>query len=283
MSRRSAPAPVLFAPPRAPSGHGHLWAAADGTGLHAPFGELVHDASGDAVCCHLCGHWFRLLGAHVRVHGHTADSYRELTGLCASRALAGGTLSDTLSRRQRQAYQQPEVQARLAVGQQLARTGQLGWRQRAAERTRPAEPLERVRLRETSLAAGRAAQQVRREQRLARRLHGVGSDDLHAYLRQAYRAGADLEQLGRDTGLGRARLRAALLDAGVQVRAQGANTAAGRRSRARAADARAGELLGVTDLPGWLRARRADGWTLTRLAEAVGHSPAWVRWRLDDG
>lgn len=49
-------------------GHGHLWQLPDGTGLHAPFGILIHSDDGGAVCCHLCGRWFRHLGAHVRAH-----------------------------------------------------------------------------------------------------------------------------------------------------------------------------------------------------------------------
>ncbi|GAA2483558.1 hypothetical protein [Winogradskya humida] len=184
------------------SRHGHLWRLPDGTGLHAPPGELAVEESTGRLCCHLCGRWFTSLGSHVRAHGYTAQSYRAVMG-------------------------------------------------------------------------------ARRERDLADRLARLGHAALEDYLRSAYAAGASLEALAAATGLGRARLRAALDRAGVALRPTGINSATGRRSRAVAAELRAAQRLGTEDLPGWLRQRRAAGWTLGRLAEAVGHSTHWVRWRLD--
>lgn len=253
----------------------------DGTGLHAPAGELVRDAESHRVCCHLCGRWFVLLGAHVRVHGHTPDSYRELTGLCRTRALAAETLSSSVSTRQRQVYDtEPSARKRLAPGQQMARSGQLARLAAAKRPASTAEPLERRRGRDEQLAAGRAAQREAEARRLKDNLQALGAADLHGYLRQAYKAGASLALLARTTGLGRRRLRQAMDDAEVQLRPTGANTPAGRRSRALTAEARAAERLGVVDLHAWLRERRAEGWSLDRLGTAVGHSSHWVRWRL---
>ncbi|MFN2495105.1 MAG: MucR family transcriptional regulator [Pseudonocardiaceae bacterium] len=106
--------------------HGHLWSLPDGTGLHAPYGELVTEAGTGRICCHLCGRWFVSLGGHLRAHGYTAESYREATGLCWTRRLVAETLSRSIATRQQQAYRRSSaVRARLAVGQELSRNGQL--------------------------------------------------------------------------------------------------------------------------------------------------------------
>lgn len=286
------PRPAIAVPPPAATtplspardgGHGHLWVAADGTGLHAPLGELVRETDTGRVCCHLCGRWFILLGAHVRVHGHTADSYRQLVGLCQTRALAATALSERLRGRQQAQYaSRSEVREQLATGQELARSGQLARRAAAARSRRAGEPLERVRGRTEQLAAGRVTQRQAHDQHLAQRLADRGAENLSGYLREAYAGGASLQSLAEATGLGRQRLRRALDAAGVQLRPAGVNTAAGRRSRARSADKRAAQKLGVVDLHSWLRDRWDEGWSLQRLARAVGHSSHWVRWRLGE-
>lgn len=263
--------------------------AVDGTFLHAPTGQLERDPETGRVCCHLCGRWFVLLGAHVRVHGHTAASYRSLIGLCTSRALASTELSGRISGRQRAQYANDgDLRARLEHGHQIARTAQ---RPSAAspQTATPArqvtatvpEPQERVVGRRQRLHAARLTRQQVRDQQLADRLLALGETDLAHYLRGAYAGGASLQSLGRSTGLGRARLREALHDAGVPVRPPGANTAAGHRSRAVTADARAAEQLRTPDLHQWLQDHAAQGWSLSRLAATVGHSTHWVRWRLE--
>lgn len=269
-------------------GHEHLWVSPDGTGLHCPPGELVRDRQSGQLCCHLCGRWFVSLGSHVRVHGYTAAGYRRAMGLCAGQGLVAQNLAASIADRQRRAYvEQPAVRDRFAAGQDLARTGRLAWRAKAAASASAAsasaaEPAQRLRARSASLAAGRASQQVAREQQLRKRLAGLGHAELDGYLRATYGAGGSLALLAAETGLGRASLRSALLAAGVQVRPSGSNTADGRRCRARAADAAAAQHLGVADIRGWLTGRYRDGWSLQKLAAAVGHSSHWVRWRLDD-
>ena len=79
--------------------HGHLWSLADGTGLHAPYGQLVVESGTGRICCHLCGRWYVALGGHLRAHGHTADSYREAMGLCRSRPLVAEALSRSIAAR----------------------------------------------------------------------------------------------------------------------------------------------------------------------------------------
>ena len=266
------------------SRHGHIWLGADGTGLHAPYGELVRDEATGDVCCHLCGRWFTFLGGHVRVHGLDADSYRELAGLGATRALASRDLSERVRTRQRARYAaDADARQQLAAGQEMARSGLLAGRERAGWRGERTDevPLERRRERARQLACGRATSDSRREQAQAERLRKLGYDDLSSYLQRAYAAGGSLESLGRATGLGRVRLRDALVEAGVELRASGVNTDAGKRARADYADARAARRVGVSDLYGWMVARRDEGWTLQQLALVVGHSVPWVRTRLE--
>ncbi|MGH3812674.1 MAG: MucR family transcriptional regulator, partial [Pseudonocardiaceae bacterium] len=103
--------------------HSHLWSLPDGTGLHVPYGELVIEPGTGRVCCHLCGRWYVALGSHLRVHGHTADSYRDAMGLCRSRPLVADALSRSIATRQIEAYRRsPELRARLAVGQEFSKT-----------------------------------------------------------------------------------------------------------------------------------------------------------------
>jgi hypothetical protein len=263
-----------------PAAHGHIWLLPDGTGLHAPPGRLTRDADGQ-VCCHLCGRWFRALGQHVRAHGHTAASYRSAVGLCTTRALISRDFSATIADRQAAAYRHSgAMRERLGHGQAMARTGQLAWRARAA-RSVTGVPAERVALRRATLATGRDISALRRTEQLADRVRALGATSLDEYLRQAYSAGASLDRLSRDTGLGRVRLRRAMANAAIPVRRRGHQSAEAKGSRARTAEAVAAVRVGTDDLREWLARRRAEGWPLTRLAGAVGHSPQWVKWRLE--
>ncbi len=71
-----------------PAAHSHLWRLPDGTGLHAPAGVLLTDEATGQLCCHLCGDYFVSLGVHVRVHGHTAGTYRLAMQLAPGQSLA---------------------------------------------------------------------------------------------------------------------------------------------------------------------------------------------------
>jgi hypothetical protein len=273
--------PELSPEPGTPSAghHSHLWTLPGGPGVHAPPGQVVRDGTG-RVCCHLCGRFFRALGLHVRVHGHTAASYRLAMGLCTSKPLTAYDLSATISRRQATAYRgSPALRDRLRPGQELARSGQLSWRARASL-VGDTPPPERITRRRTALAAGRATTARRRDERADARLAALGVTSLADHLRRRYAAGAGLETLTRETGLGRTGLRAAMEAAGIPLRRPGQQPLAARRSRARAAEAAAAARVGTDDLPRWLAERHAEGWTLTRLAAAVGHTTHWVRWRL---
>lgn len=239
--------------------HIHAWHLADGTGLHAPTGELVVEEGTGRLCCHLCGGWYRSLGSHVRTHGHTADSYRAELGLCKGDPLTHDGLSAAISLRQRAAYQVNEdVRERLAAGQQQARSGELS---RIAARSRGQAPLSAgaVSRQSAALAAGRRTVARRRDAALSELVENSDSPDLASYLRARYQQGANLAELAGETGLGRALLRAEMKAAGIVVRSRGHNTPGGRRSRALTADAAAAERVGTDDLVGWLRLHRDEG------------------------
>lgn len=260
--------------------HGHLWSLADGTGLHAPHGELVREDGTGRLCCHLCGQWFRALGSHIRLHGYTAATYREAMGLGTTTTLVAPDVSAGISARQTARYDSSAgMREAFAVGQAMARSGELG--RRAAGSRAATDRRERIMVRRASLDRGRASMAARREDDRARRLASLGSRSLPEHLRRRYAEGASLDALSAETGLGRAPLREAMNRAGIRRRAPGATTPAGRRSRARTAEAAAAALVGTDDLVQWLANRRDAGDTLAELARAVGHSPPWVRWRLD--
>jgi hypothetical protein len=189
----------------------------DGTGLHAPYGQLVIESGTGRVCCHLCGRWYVSLGSHLRTHGHTADSYRETMGLCRSRPLVAEALSRSIATRQREAYRRsPALRARLAVGQELSKTGRLATLAATAHTTSPAPELSR--LRRAALDAGRLTRAVQRDRALAQRLRELGFDDLADYLYHAYSTGASLRSIAKATGVGWARLRRELDAADIAVR-----------------------------------------------------------------
>jgi hypothetical protein len=197
--------------------HAHLWSLPDGTGLHAPYGQLVIESGSGRICCHLCGRWYVALGGHLRTHGHTADSYRKTMGLCRSRPLVAESLSRSIATRQSEAYRRsPELRARLAVGQQLSKTGQLAPMALTSQVTSP--PAELTRLRRAALDAGRATRAAQRNAALARRIRLLGFDDLGSYLLHARASGASMRSLVKATGLGWARLRRELDAAGIAVR-----------------------------------------------------------------
>jgi hypothetical protein len=153
-------------------------------------------------------------------------------GLCRNRPLVAETLSRSIATRQAEAYRRSSaLRARLAVGQELSKTGRLA----TLARTASASP-ERTRVRRAALDAGRATRAAQRDRALARRLRELGFDDLGDYLRHAYSAGASLRNLAKVTGVGWARLRREIDAAGITVRPS--HTSSDRRSCARAAIAR---------------------------------------------
>ncbi len=238
--------------------HGHLWTLPDGTGLHAPPQVLTVDSATGRICCHLCGNWFRSLGSHVRVHGHTATTTAWRWTVPRSgphgrpalgRDLAAASLP-TL-----RAHTPRSFQRIFADGRDRLPRG-LGSRRSRAQAAPTPTSAAATRQAEAR-AAGLETRRARQAARLAAVVSAAGVRDLSALLRTRYDAGASLESLARETGLGREALRTAMREAGIRVRATGQNTEAGRRSRALRADREVARLVGTDDLPGWLRDQRA--------------------------
>lgn len=265
--------------------HGHLWTLLDGTPAHAPPGRLTVGDDG-RIACHLCGRWFDHLGLHLRRHGWDSDRYREAVGLARRRPLCSRQLSARIAHRQQvRWHRDPHVQHHFAAGQRAARSGDLAALAALVRRTQVAEntvPLEVREQRPRTLARGRQTLAVRRAEHLDEVVRRAGHPSLADYLRVEYASGASLEALGHATGLGRARLSVELDTAGVVRRPTGANTPAGKASRARRHEELAAATVGVEpdQLGTWLAARAAEGVTLTDLAARVGHSIPWVRARL---
>ena len=257
--------------------HEHLWIADDGTGLHAPPGRLVRDPATGELCCHVCGEFFRSLGAHVRAHGYTADEYRRVMGLARTRALTSSAVSDAISLRQRRRFAtSSEHRSALAVGHEMARDGRLSTMARTDSGLRPEAASSQARARDR----GRATQAHRRDAEMRDCRERVDGGDFPRWLGEAYANGASLEELGRSLGIGRRRVRDELERAGVGIRRAGVNGSRAKRSRIVANDDDAARRVGTDDLVGWLEDMRRQGHRMTDLAAAVGRSESWVRTRL---
>jgi len=71
------------------------------------YGSLEKDQDTGRVQCHICGHWYRLLGSHVwQMHDLLADEYREEFGLGYMTGLVGEEL-----RQKMVAYAKKEYEA----------------------------------------------------------------------------------------------------------------------------------------------------------------------------
>jgi len=263
--------------------HGHLWTLRDGTPSHVPPGQLAISDDG-RLACHLCGRWFTHLGGHLRRHGWTAAQYRDAVGLPLHVPLCSADLSAQIMARQKRAWDaSPEMRARFEPGHQLAGSGELGRLAADAgrDRDRSGRTPGAVRAaRAQRLAAGRITMATRRHVQLGSVVAAAGAADLPALLRARYASGASLEQLARLTGLGRTRLRAELIAAGVEIRSTGTNQLASKQARASRNDAQAAARVGTPDIQAWLRSRYQEGATLRDLATQVNRSIPWVRSRL---
>jgi hypothetical protein len=74
---------------------------------HGVYGQLTTGTDGGLVC-HECGQERRFLGRHVRVHGMSADTYREKHGLGRSTPLASAELRGTWGEKASERVGSPE-------------------------------------------------------------------------------------------------------------------------------------------------------------------------------
>jgi predicted transcriptional regulator len=265
------------------AGHGHLWLLRDGTPAHAPPGILTHNGDGQ-IACHLCGRWYTHLGLHLRRHSWTADQYRDAVGLALHVPLCSARISERIGARQKYAWDHdPAMRARLDIGQRMAASGDLSRFSVEAARERQTNgrvPSGTQVAQRVALNAGRATTSRLREERLARLIADSGESDLSGFLTAAYTNGASLDSLAKTTGLGRQRLREALIAAEVTSRPSGRNLIENKQRRARVIDARVAERVGSTDIRLWLAEQREFGSSLAALARQTGRSIPWVTSRL---
>ena len=192
--------------------------AADGTPLYAPRGELASEVDGSAVQCHLCGRWFRLLGAaHLpHAHGLTAAEYRVLVGLRPRHPLSAPDLSALRSTLMRERIASDRrIADAMAAGVALARRGELQRMAMAALRERPVEVERERQLAKSGARLGTARAAAFRERR-DHRARALGYDDLEDFYRSRYDDGwARLDELATELGCAESSVRGDLQRLGL--------------------------------------------------------------------
>jgi lambda repressor-like predicted transcriptional regulator len=262
----------------------------DGTPCYAPIGTMVVD--GPRVQCHLCGGWFRSVGAHLSVHGWDRQSYRQAFGLEFGQSLEG---TDTRHRRARalraRRASDPIVRAGCEIGQEWVRSGALTRAAAQAARGRR-QPEQRRRKTLHTLAgispAARAEGLRRHSQERLRRTATeaaarLGHPDLGSLVRERIGRGESLAQISREAGLHKDWLSRHLASVDPGTAADIAEAVTGPRPLRR--DARwlrlAGEL-GFSDVRSYLVDRHlVRQQTVRAIAMEVGMSSGAVASALD--
>lgn len=188
---------------------GHaLGALADGTPCHAPPG--VMEIADEHARCHLCGRWFRSVGAHLRSHGWDRASYRTAFGLERGQSLEGSTTRDRRARAMhRRRAHDPVVRAGCEIGRRWASTGELtraaaaaarGRRQPEQRRRKTLRTLASIPVEVRTEAAARAS--VSRLRAIAERMAtDAGFPTFAEFIRTRVAAGDSLARLSREAGL----------------------------------------------------------------------------------
>ncbi|MCS7475512.1 MucR family transcriptional regulator [Umezawaea endophytica] len=175
---------------------------------HAPIGSVVHD--GDRVLCHLCGHWFRSVLAHLRAHGVDEPAYRREFGLERNAPLEGETTrrlrADSLRRRR---ASDPVVRAWCEEGQERARSGALTEAAARAARGRRHPEQRRAKTLRALAAISPEARNAAIRRRAFDRLRmaaaevaaELGFPDIGALVTDRVLAGRSLAAISREAGL----------------------------------------------------------------------------------
>jgi hypothetical protein len=196
------------------------WRATDGTPLHYPAGTLEVDEIADRVRCHLCGRWFRSLGAHA-AHGHqmSAVEYRALIGLHPRRSLDRPGLQARKAAKMRERRQtDPGVIEGAKRGEALGRSGELQARALDVHYERGHSLARIEQLQQHDSALGHATAARHRAHRKARPW-ALGSPDLEAYLRSVYATqSAKMSEIARALGASYPAIHADLDRLGIPVK-----------------------------------------------------------------
>lgn len=160
--------------------------AADGRWLYAPLGALRAVDAGRLVVCHLCGQLLTHISrAHLqRRHQMDLPQYRQLAGLNRKQSLTAPALA---ARRRREGHRRftdnEQVRAGLALGQQMARSGDL---KALADECRPQASAQSRQSTAHSLAAARARARKEADARHQVRAVELGFDSVESLLRARY-------------------------------------------------------------------------------------------------
>ena len=199
--------PALGSPARLPA-KPIVGVLPDGTPYCAPVGQVVED--GALVTCHLCGHAFRSVAAHLRSHGWTKAQYCEAFGLERRQSLEG---ADTRKLRAAAFSARMVFESALrsgsAHGRELARSGQLSRQAADAARGRPFPEQRRQRSRTAVSAAARSQLARANSERADQRLAAVADDVAHRrgyatigqLVQDMIRSGHSLTEISLDCGL----------------------------------------------------------------------------------
>ena len=258
----------------------------DGTSHHVPIGEVWADRT--AVCCHLCGGWFRSVSAHLPAHGWTRERYLDAFGL------ERGVSLECIETRERRAAGfaprrtfEPEVREGIEAGHALARSGALTEYAAKAARGRPHSLQRRAKTLDSlsRISPEAKAEGIRRRRRheldeVARRTaRTFGFSTVDAFVLDRVSRGDSLAAVSREAGLHK--------DWFQRHLAVVAPGAAARLDDCRlpAADRRLLELVGpvgFTDVAVFLHTRHhGEGLTVHAIARQIGVSRSCIESAMD--
>lgn len=205
---RGNPVDPALGNPACPQARPIVGVLPDGTPYFAPVGQVVAD--GALVTCHLCGHAFRSVAAHLTSHGWIKAQYCEAFGLERRQSLEG---ADTRKLRAaaftaRMVFE-PALRTGSANGRELARSGQLSRQAADAARGRPFPEQRRQRSRTAVSPAARTQLARANSERAHQRLATVADDvarrrgyaDIGQLVRDMTRSGCSLTEISLDCGL----------------------------------------------------------------------------------
>jgi hypothetical protein len=254
---------------------------------YAPMGFVIRE--GDFVRCHLCGHWFRSVLAHLRSHGWDHLAYREAFGLERNESLEGARTRQrrAVAMRSRRT-DDPAVRAGCEQGQLWLRSGALtrAAAQAARGRKQPAQRREKT-LRTLATITPEARAEGSRRYAIeqlrtiaAKAAAELGFASVGELVRERTAAGASLARISREAGLHKDWMSRHL--ASVDPRAADAVAAIAARNRLDARWLPKIRELGFADVPSYLRDRHLTRHHSVRaIATEIGVSRSTVDSAMD--
>lgn len=175
---------------------------ANGQWLFAPAGELVSFDGERLVICHACGAGLTHLSAgHLRRHGLSQADYRARYGLNRGQPLMAPAMVRQRVEEGHRRVLDPRVAQGLAIGQAMARSGELVIIGQAAQRDD--QRLQRRTAAAARLATARLSQEARSAARRLFRARQLGYPTVEAYLHSAVQEGKSSWAVSNELRCGR--------------------------------------------------------------------------------